>query len=62
VTALTTVLKGAQPAMNWVTRARPRTERIAFPWLIRRFIDPTAEFLYVDAVYDALYAHCQHTM
>jgi hypothetical protein len=33
--------------MKWVTRARPKVDRIACPWLIRRFIDPTAEFLYV---------------
>ena len=33
--------------MKWVTRARPKTDRIACPWLIRRFIDPTAEFVYV---------------
>jgi hypothetical protein len=33
--------------MKWVTRARPRTDRIACPWLIRRFIDPDAEILYV---------------
>jgi len=33
--------------MKWVTRARPKTDRIACPWLIRRFIDPEAEFLYV---------------
>ena len=33
--------------MNWVTRARPKTDRIACPWLIRRFIDPDAEILYV---------------
>ena len=33
--------------MRWVTRARPKTDRIACPWLIRRFIDPDAEFLYV---------------
>jgi rhodanese-related sulfurtransferase len=32
---------------NWVTRARPKIIRIACPWLIRRFIDPTAVFLYV---------------
>jgi rhodanese-related sulfurtransferase len=31
----------------WVTRARPKVDRIACPWLIRRFIDPTAVFLYV---------------
>lgn len=33
--------------MKWVTRARPKTDRIACPWLIRRFIDPVAEVLYV---------------
>jgi rhodanese-related sulfurtransferase len=32
---------------TWVTRARPKIIRIACPWLIRRFIDPTAVFLYV---------------
>ncbi len=31
----------------WVTRARPKIDRIACPWLIRRFIDPQAAFLYV---------------
>lgn len=31
----------------WVTRARPKVDRIACPWLIRRFIDPDARFLYV---------------
>jgi len=35
--------------MKWVTRARPKTDRIACPWLIRRFIDPEAEILYVPA-------------
>jgi hypothetical protein len=35
--------------MNWVTRARPKTDRIACPWLIRRFIDPDADILYVPA-------------
>ncbi len=33
--------------MKWVTRARPKTDRIACPWLISRFIDPDAEILYV---------------
>ena len=32
---------------SWVTRARPKIIRIACPWLIRRFIDPTAVILYV---------------
>ncbi len=31
----------------WVTRHRPKIDRIACPWLIRRFIDPEAQFLYV---------------
>ncbi len=31
----------------WVTRARPKVDRIACPWLIRRFIDPDARFLFV---------------
>jgi hypothetical protein len=35
--------------MKWVTRERPKIDRIACPWLIRRFIDPEAEFLYVPA-------------
>jgi hypothetical protein len=33
--------------VKWVTRARPKTDRIACPWLIRRFVDPDAEILYV---------------
>ncbi|AZO50708.1 MAG: sulfurtransferase [Mesorhizobium sp.] len=33
----------------WVTRARPKVDRIACPWLIRRFVDPNAVFLFVDA-------------
>jgi rhodanese-related sulfurtransferase len=37
--------KGA--TSRWVTRERPKIDRIACPWLIRRFIDPEAEFLYV---------------
>jgi len=35
--------------MKWITRARPKTDRIACPWLIRRFIDPDAEIVYVPA-------------
>jgi len=35
--------------MQWVTRERPKVDRIACPWLIRRFVDPEAEFLYVPA-------------
>ncbi|MGP8110331.1 MAG: chromate resistance protein ChrB domain-containing protein [Thermoplasmata archaeon] len=33
--------------MKWVTREKARVDRIACPWLIRKFIDPKAEFLYV---------------
>ena len=33
--------------MQWVTREHPRTDRIACPWLIRRFIDATAEIVFV---------------
>jgi rhodanese-related sulfurtransferase len=32
---------------RWVTRARPKVDRIACPWLIRRFVDPNAIFLFV---------------
>jgi hypothetical protein len=35
--------------VKWVTRARPKIDRIACPWLIARFIDAGAEFLYVPA-------------
>jgi rhodanese-related sulfurtransferase len=31
----------------WVTRSRPKIDRIACPWLVRRFVDPRAVFLYV---------------
>ena len=37
--------KGA--STRWVTRERPKIDRIACPWLVKRFIDPSAEFLYV---------------
>jgi len=39
--------KPADASTRWVTRERPKIDRIACPWLIRRFIDPEAEFLYV---------------
>jgi rhodanese-related sulfurtransferase len=34
--------------MLWVTRHRPKIDRIACPWLIRRFVDPDAQFLFVS--------------
>jgi len=36
-------------AGRWLTRERPKVDRIACPWLIKRFIDPRSEFLYVPA-------------
>jgi rhodanese-related sulfurtransferase len=41
------VAKPVDGATCWVTRARPKIDRIACPWLIRRFIDAQAQFLYV---------------
>ena len=35
--------------MKWITRERPKIDRIACPWLVARFIDRDAEFLYVPA-------------
>jgi hypothetical protein len=35
--------------VRWITRARPKVDRVACPWLIKRFVDPEAEFLYVPA-------------
>jgi len=39
--------KGA--STRWITRERPKIDRIACPWLVKRFIDPDAEFLYVPS-------------
>ncbi|MEX1108394.1 MAG: chromate resistance protein ChrB domain-containing protein [Dongiaceae bacterium] len=35
--------------MKWITREKPKIDRVACPWLIRRFIDPEGEFLFVPA-------------
>ncbi|HXD05688.1 MAG TPA: chromate resistance protein ChrB domain-containing protein [Burkholderiaceae bacterium] len=35
--------------MKWITRERPKIDRIACPWLIERFIDKSPEFLYVPS-------------
>ena len=52
-----------QPARRrtakWVTREHPKTDRIACPWLIRRFIDPPAEIVYVPA--DDVLPYAQRT-
>lgn len=39
--------RDAEGRTVWVTRARPKVDRIACPWLIRRFVDPRARFLFV---------------
>src|SRR5205807_3177609 len=46
--------KLAEQSTSWVTRERPKIDRIACPWLIRRFIDPEASFLFVptERVFD----------
>ncbi|HTK80448.1 MAG TPA: chromate resistance protein ChrB domain-containing protein [Rhizomicrobium sp.] len=36
-------------ASRWITRERPKIDRIACPWLVLRFVDPSAEFLFVPA-------------
>jgi len=40
--------------MKWITRERPKIDRIACPWLIKRFVDAEAEFIYVpkDKVFE----------
>jgi len=43
--------------MKWVTRERPKIDRIACPWLVTRFIDRHAEFLYVPAADVTRVAH-----
>lgn len=39
--------------MKWITREHPRVDRVACPWLIERFIDGDADFLYVPAAHVA---------
>ena len=46
----------AQPS-RWITRARPKIDRVACPWLILRFIDPRAQFFYVPA--DQVFAEAE---
>lgn len=49
VPAATVPPLNSQGQTVWVTRLRPKIDRIACPWLIRRFIDPSAQFLFVSA-------------
>ena len=41
--------KPVNAATRWVTRERPKIDRIACPWLVARFVDPEAEFMYVPS-------------
>lgn len=41
---------GSPVATRWVTRERPKIDRVACPWLVRRFVDPLAAFDYVPSV------------
>ena len=34
--------------MRWITRSRPKIDRVACPWLIKNFVDPQADFIYVS--------------
>lgn len=43
--------------MKWITRERPKIDRIACPWLIKRFIDPQADILYVPPADVVAVAH-----
>ena len=45
--------------MKWVTRERPKIDRLACPWLIRRFIDPLAEIRFVPAAQVLSVAGCE---
>jgi hypothetical protein len=41
--------KGGGTVMKWITRENANVDRIACPWLIKRFVDPDAELIYVPA-------------
>jgi hypothetical protein len=53
-------LFGFRRPTRWVTRERPKIDRIACPWLIRRFIDPWAEILYAPTRQVFLVAERDH--
>lgn len=48
--------------MRWITRQNASVDRIACPWLIKRFIDPEAEFLYVPAAEVTAAAEREHAI
>ncbi len=41
--------KAAATSMKWITREKAKVDRIACPWLIKKFVDPSAEFFFVPA-------------
>ena len=45
--------------MKWITREHPRVDRVACPWLIEKFVDKTAEFVYVPT--DKVMSEAQRT-
>lgn len=53
-------IKPSASATRWVTRERPKIDRIACPWLVRRFIDAQAQFLYVPTAKVQTVADAQH--
>ena len=54
--------KPVAAATRWITRERPKVDRIACPWLITRFIDRNAEFLYVPSAEVKTRAAASHAM
>jgi rhodanese-related sulfurtransferase len=53
---------GATTPSRWVTRERPKIDRVACPWLIRRFIDRDAQFLYAPAAEVLARAETEHAV
>ena len=54
------VAKPAGSTSRWVTRERPKIDRIACPWLVRRWVDASAQFLYVPPAQVRAVAQVQH--
>lgn len=52
-------VQASQPPSRWVTRERPKIDRIACPWLVRRFIDASATFHYVPAAQVQAFAEAE---
>ena len=56
VGAVPVEVSGSELIMKWITREKVKVDRVACPWLIRKFVDPEAKFLFVPAGVD--YAFC----